>query len=266
MPKIDWRDARAAQPDDLGLTRRGAMATGFAAFTVCALLAEVSCARPARSMPARTWIDRQAELARALRKGEVLPLAWMTEVTRLAGEIDVAELMAEVDRAKVSAVALSSTNDPAKRSIRFVDENGEPRRLGFAAALFDFTPGNVITPHGHSNMVSSHLVVKGQFRVRNFDRIGDEAGAMIIRPSRDYIAGPGDLSAMSSAKDNIHWFVPHAGAAQTFDVIISGIDAALPDYAIQAIDPLGGQHRADGSIKAPLMGFADASIKYTAAL
>jgi hypothetical protein len=262
MRAVDWNAARPARPDALGLTRRGSMSAGLAAFTLFALLGETSCARPARRMAARDWIDRQSELARTLRLGELPPARWMTEVERLAAEVDVAELMAELERAQVTAAALSPTNDPRKRAIRFLDQHGAPRKLGYAAALFDFTPQNVITPHGHRNMVSSHLVVQGAFRVRNFDRLRDEAGAMVIKPTRDYVARTGMLSAMSSARDNVHWFVPQGGPAQTFDVIITGLDPAQAEYDIQAIDPLGGTRLADGAIRAPIMSFEDASAKY----
>lgn len=262
MREVDWSDARPARPKDLGLTRRGSLTAGFAAFTLFALLGKSSCARPARRMAARDWIDRQSELARTLRRGELPPAGWMTEVERLAAEVDVAELMAELDRAQITASALSPTNDPRKRAIRFLDQHGEPRKLGFAAALFDFTPQNVITPHGHRNMVSSHLVVQGAFRVRNFDRLRDEGGAMVIKPTRDYIARTGTLSAMSSARDNVHWFVPQGGPARTFDVIITGIDPAQEEYDIQAIDPLGGAQLSDDTIRAPIMRFEEASAKY----
>ena len=65
-----------------------------------------------------------------------------------------------------------------------------------------------------------------------------EDGAMIVRPTRDYIARTGELSAMTPERDNIHWFVPQGGPAMTFDVIISGIDPGEADYEIEAIDPL----------------------------
>jgi hypothetical protein len=132
--------------------------------------------------------------------------------------------------------------------------------------LFDFSPTNVITPHGHTNMVSSHLVVGGKFRVRNFDRLRDEDGAMIVRPTRDYLAETGAISTMSSARDNVHWFVPQGGGATTFDVIISEIDKAQGDTRITAIDPVGGQTLEDGSIRAPIMEFEEASDKYVATI
>lgn len=150
--------------------------------------------------------------------------------------------------------------------MRFLDASGAPRRLAFGAALFDFEPHNVITPHGHKNMASAHLVVDGRFRVRNYDRVRDEGEAMVIRPTRDYVARVGEVSTMTSARNNIHWFVPQGGRATTFDVILSGLDPSQADYEIRAVDPLGGQVLEDGSIVAPIMDFAASSARYTAAV
>mgnify|MGYP002648195116 CR=1 FL=1 len=115
-------------------------------------------------------------------------------------------------------------------------------------------------------MVSAHLVVAGTLRIRNFDRLRDERDAMVLRPTRDVLAPVGTLSAMSSERDNIHWFVPRGGPAQTFDVVISGLDAGQPDHDIQAVDPLGGERLADGSIVAPLLSFEAASARYDASV
>lgn len=265
MRKSEWRHAESASGADLGLTRRGALGSAFPAFVLFALLAETrpAVAQQAR-LPAAVWVNRQDEIARALMAGEMGQIAWMDEVARLAGEVDLAELMAHVNRAQISAAPAASHNDPTKRYVRFLDESGAPRRLEYGAALFDFEPHNVITPHGHKHMVSAHMVVDGRFRVRNFDRLRDEGAAMVIRPTRDYIAETGALSAMSSARDNIHWFVPQGGRATTFDVVISDLDAGQPSYEIRAIDPLGGRRLDDGSIVAPIMSFADSSSRYTA--
>jgi hypothetical protein len=113
-------------------------------------------------------------------------------------------------------------------------------------------------------MVSAHMVVAGRFRVRNFDRLRDEENAMVIRPTRDYVARVGDVSTMCSARDNIHWFVPQGGPATTFDVVVSDLDPGQPSYDIKAIDPVRGRRLADGTIAAPIIGFDEASRRYTA--
>jgi hypothetical protein len=261
MSKTD--PARPARADALGLSRR-AVTAFLPTFATYALLGEARGQAPSRTSAAR-WIDAQDEIARALSSGQIAPLAWQSEVEHLAAQVDLAELMASVNRARLTPALMGSHNDPAKRHVRFLDASGEPRRLHYGAALFDFQPRSVITPHGHRHMVSAHMVVAGVFRVRNFDRIGDEAGAMVIRSTRDYVARIGEVSTMSSQRDNIHWFVPHGGApATTFDVVISDLDPGQPSYEIRAIDPIGGRVRADGAIVAPIIGFEAAAERYTA--
>lgn len=238
------------------------------AFAIYALLGE---SRLLAGSPigrrARSWIDGQQEIARSLASGAIDGLRWCMEVERLARETELGEILKLVESSSsLRAAPAGGPNDPRKRFVEFRDKRGNPRRLAFAVALFDFDPVNVVTPHAHRNMVSAHLVVRGAFRVRNFDRVADEAGHIRIRPTRDYVAGPGDVSTMCSSKDNVHWFVPQGGPATTFDVIVSGLDPAQPDHVIEAVDPVGGRKLADGSILAPIIGFAEASRRYTASV
>lgn len=236
----------------------------LSAFLLAALAREARALVPRRETGARRWIDGQQAIAEALAAGRISGLAWAGEVERLAAEIDLAELTALVSRARIEPAPAGATNDPAKRYVRFLDADGRPRRLAYGAALFDFAPQNVITPHGHRHMVSAHLVVAGAFRVRNFDRVGDEAGAMRLRPTRDHVARRGQVSTMCAERDNVHWFVPQGGPATTFDVVVSGLDAGAPDHVIEAVDPLHARQEPDGTIVAPIIGFAEASRLYTA--
>jgi hypothetical protein len=244
--------------------RRDAIAASLSAFAVATFVREARGATRAGRVAA--WIDGQQDIAESLARGRISGLAWAQEVERLAREVDVAELMAALRSARVVPAGRGSHNDPFKRNIRFLAPDGTPRRLTYGAALFDFSPDNVITPHGHRHMVSAHLVVAGRLRVRNFDRIADEDGAMLIRPTRDYRAGVGAASTMCGERDNIHWFVPVGGPATTFDVVVSGLDPGAPDHLIQAIDPVRAERRGDGTLRAPIIGFAEASRLYTAGI
>ena len=246
------------------LTRRDGMAAILSSFAVYALVGEARAASK-RGSVAR-WIDEQQTLASDLADGRIKGAAWSTGVERLAAQVDLYELAREIDRARVTPVGRGSQNDPAKRQLRFLDEAGQPRNLAYGVALFDFASGNVITPHGHRHMVSAHMVVKGAFRIRNFDRVGDEPGAMLLRPTRDYLAHAGQVSTMCSERDNIHWFVPVGGPATTFDVVVSGLDEGAPDYDIKAVDPVRGEPLTGGVIRAPIIGFDEASRFYTAAV
>jgi hypothetical protein len=112
-------------------------------------------------------------------------------------------------------------------------------------------------------MVSAHIAVEGEFRVRNFDRVREENGAAVIRPTRDGVMRIGEVSTMSTARNNVHWFVPRTARAATLDVIVDGLGGARPRYVIEPIDPIRGQILADGTIRAPYLTFAESTRFYT---
>ncbi|HET7843979.1 MAG TPA: hypothetical protein VFL14_07500, partial [Xanthomonadales bacterium] len=157
-----------------------------------------------------------------------------------------------------------SANDPAKRFVTFVDERGERANLHYGAALFRFERGNVITPHGHRYMVSAHLVLDGELRVRTFDRAGEDGDALLLRDGRDGIARRGDVSTMSPTRRNVHWFVPRGAAATTFDVVVSDLEPGRKSFEIQPVDILRATSLRDGTLRAPVIGFAESSERYTA--
>lgn len=263
MRDSDWNVARPAELATLGVSRREHLVF-LTAFLPFALLGQAQAAGSRGTTSPARGIARQDEIARALSAGQIGGRQWMAEIERLALETDIDELLAYVAKARTTDGGTPYHNDPRKRYVRFLDDRGAPRELAYGAAFFDFSPRNVVTPHGHRHMVSAHLVVDGRFRVRNFDRLRDEGEAMVVCPTRDYVAQRGQVSTMSSERDNIHWFVPQGGPACTFDVVISGLDAGRPDHDIRAIDILGGQRLPGGDIVALAMPFAESSARYTA--
>jgi hypothetical protein len=237
------------------------------AFAVFALLRESCAAVPAdQRLPAQRWVMRQDELARGLAKGTLSQIQWHDAVNALAREVDVSELAFELRRAKTRPAGDTFGHDPKKRFVTFVDANGAPVRVGYGAALFSFGKDSVITPHAHRHMASAHLVIAGKVRIRTFDRVADEDGALLIRPTADEIAEPGRAAAMTSAADNVHWFAARSDHAMTFDVIVDGLDKGQDRYVIQPVDPIGGEHLADGTIRAPLLSFEESSKRYNAGL
>ncbi len=247
-----------------GMTdRRSALLGPLALFASYALVREAKAGAPRDGrLSAVRWIGRQDEMARALAAGQMSQLAWREEVGRLAREVDVAQLTAEIGRGRQTQAGEPFMRDPVKRNIRFLDEHGQPRHLAYGAATFTFTPASVITPHAHRHMASAHMVIEGRVRIRTFDRVADEDRALIIRPTGDHVARPGEAAAMTSARDNVHWFAPKTPRAVTCDVIVSDLDPGQKSYEIQPVDPLGGQHRRDGTIRAPLLGFEESMRRY----
>ena len=249
-------------------SRRAAIASTLFSSAGYLLLREVRALAadlPAR-LGAKRWIARQDELARGLASGAVSQREWHNAVGTLATELDVAQLVAEIGRSKLRQAGAPFGHDPVKRFVAFVDGDGKPLRLSYGAALFSFGRDSVITPHAHKHMASAHMVVDGKVRIRTFDRVSDEEGWIVVRPTADKIATAGEAAAMTSATDNVHWFAPRSEKAMTFDVIIDSLDPGEPSYVIQPLDILAGQQRHDGTIRAQILTFEESSRRYTAAL
>lgn len=246
------------------MQRRSLLRTcaGFSAF---ALVAELGAAqiKPA-GLPARAWVSRQRELAHGLKAGTLSQLQWCDGVNALASELQLEDLAAELRRARIKSAGPPFGNDPQKRFVALLDDEGQTLKLGYGLAVFDFTATSVITPHAHQHMVSAHLVIDGRVRVRTFDRVADESAALIIRPTADLVADVGHASAMTTPKNNVHWFAPRSVRAMTLDVTIEGLDAGQHKHVIQPVDPLGGKQLADGTIRASLISFERSMALYTA--
>lgn len=244
-------------------TRRDLLLRILPSFAVYALLGEARIARAFAPRDTDAFVRRHDEIAAALAAGELAPTAWQDEVEALAREVDLDALAAHIARAKQQPAGRGSANDPEKRYVTFLDANGERSNLHFGAALFRFDRGNVITPHGHRWMASAHLVLEGRLRVRTFERAGEEEGVLVLRDARDDEVGRGAISTMSSERHNVHWFVPRSERALTFDVVVSDLERGQPSFAIQPVDPVRGERLADGSLRAPIIGFSEASARYT---
>lgn len=244
--------------------RRDLLLAG-AAFPVYALVAELARAQPLpRSMPARRWLSLQSELARGLARRTLSEVSWHRGVNELSSQVDLESLAHELRRARIRDAGPPFGHDPQKRFVTVLDDDERPARLGYGLALFDFGPDSVITPHAHRYMASAHMVVEGLVRVRTYDRIRDEENAIVVKPTRDVVAEPGHAAAMTTVKDNIHWFAPRSKRAMTIDVIIDGLEQGRERHLIEPIDALRAIALPDGSFRAPLVSFERSMALYGA--
>ena len=236
-----------------------------AAFPVYALLAELARAQTlARSVPARRWLSLQGELARGLAQRTLSEASWHRGVNELSSQVDLESLAHELRRARIRDAGEPFGHDPKKRFVTVLDDEERPVRLGYGLALFDFGPDSVITPHAHRFMASAHMVVDGRVRVRTYDRIRDEENAIVVRPTQDVLAEPGHAAAMTTPKDNVHWFAPRSKKAMTIDVIVDGLEPGRERYLIEPIDPLRAIPLSDGNFRAPLLSFERSMERYSA--
>ena len=129
--------------------------------------------------------------------------------------------------------------------------------------IFAMRKGRSVVPHGHDNMATGFLVLKGKFRGRHYDRLEDHTDHYIIRPTIDREFRPGEFSTISDHKDNVHWFTNLAKEPGfVFNIHVVDTNPENPKKPGRVyVDPQG-EKIAGGLIKAPKISYGKVNQLY----
>jgi hypothetical protein len=195
------------------------------------------------------WVKEVDQISRDLRGHEIEQDVWQKKIEELFSRIDLTDLLRFIDFDRLTKKIEFPDDRAETRDVSFPKVKGMPAKFSFIGRIFALAKGRAIVPHGHQNMVSGHLIIKGEMRVRHYERVQDEPGHLIIRPTIDRNSIPGDATTISDGKDNVHWLRATSETAFTFDVIVPDLNPADPTR-IDFIDPEGGDKLKDGLIRA----------------
>jgi hypothetical protein len=248
------------------LTRREFIAQSFGA--VCSyfffetLFTRGLFARPIQPLMAH-WAKELNTICQDLRTQSLTLVQWQERVEALLNRIELAEMLRFLDFEKLTHgfefPDLGVNTKPAP----FPKLQGLPEDLAFHKKIFGVQQGRAIIPHGHKNMVSAHLVLKGEFELRHYDKLDEEGEHMIIKPTIERIAAAGSSSSISDEKNNIHWFITRSAHAFTFDVIMTNIDPKHGrPYEIDNIDPHSAEQLSGNLLRVRKLEVEEALKKY----
>jgi hypothetical protein len=176
--------------------------------------------------------------------------------------VDLPSLVALVKLDDVEKRAKLPANGAASIGFDLSKVQGLPAQLGFGRQVFGCKKGRSIVPHGHSNMCTGFIVLKGKWAGKHYDRLETHKSHYLIKPTIDQEFGPGELSTISDHKDNVHWFKAVSETAYIFNVHVSGYDPAIPGSSGRLyLDP-DGEKVAGGLIRAAKMTSAECHKKY----
>jgi hypothetical protein len=82
--------------------------------------------------------------------------------------------------------------------------------------------GRSVVPHGHDNMCTGFIILRGNFVGKHYDRVEDNSDHYLIKPTIDRAFKPGECSTISDAKDNVHWFKAESETGFIFNVHVMG--------------------------------------------
>lgn len=175
------------------------------------------------------------------------------DLQALLKTLDFDRLAKEVDFPKIGAKSLP---------VAFNNIAGLPRELVFGRQIFAMTKGRSVIPHGHDNMSTGFLILKGTFRGRHWDRVEDHKDHYIVKPTIDDAFVPGGCSTISDHKDNVHWFTAESDVGFIFNIHVVGYNKDNPNTGGRVyVDPLG-EKLAGGLVKAPKITFGEANRRY----
>lgn len=240
-------------------------AVGLAVWGALAALADVGEALAQTDPRRRAWWRAFARLCVDARHGSAAPTAWQRDVEAVFREASAPWLMASLPTARFEAGARAWP----RRGPR-VEELAAPTGLtarqgaAFHRRLFALGPGRAVVPHGHNNLASAFVLLRGGVRVTHFDRRPDGATRSILTPTIDREFAPGDCSTVSDERDNVHWLRAGEGASLLLNVSVevppSGRFGAAPTGRVY-LDPTGAA-RADGTHVARHLSDAEATARF----
>jgi hypothetical protein len=235
-------------------SRRGFLEAGFASVVTAAFLQDLVAADavpPAVAPILERWLRDLHTRCADLRAGALPAAVWQAQVDALLERVPLADLLRLMDFERIAGTASLPDDRATTRDPVFPPLEGLSGPAPHVRRVFLLQRDRAIVPHGHRNMASGHLVIRGSLRVRHFDRVRDEPRHLVLRPTIDTDARPGAATTVSDAKDNVHWLVATSDLAATFDMIVPGLDPSRPTEFMDFVDPRRGERLGDGTLRAP---------------
>ena len=201
------------------------------------------------------WLTEVNELGKQVKGQKIKQTEWQTQIEALFKKVDLPELLKLVNFDKLTKNLKFVDNGARSLRFRFPKIEGLPTNYVFGKQIFALKKDRSVVPHGHNNMATAFLILKGDLHGRHYDRLKDEKESMIIKPTIDRKFSPGEYSSVSDHKDNIHWFKAVTEPAFIFNIHVLNISrgSKRPTGRVY-VDP-NGEKLKGGLIKAKRIGY-----------
>jgi hypothetical protein len=224
----------------------GSLFTVSLAQTVCRADAFTGKVRPV----ARKWLSELQAASADLRAQSITQLEWQQQVESCLSAVDRADLLAAIDYEHLAEGVDFGEDHESAVPVHLVNQSDSTTKLSFSPWFFAMKKHVSVVPHGHHNMTTRHMILKGEVHGRHFDRVHDEPGFLTIRPTSDKVLRAGAVSTISDESNNIHWFTALTGPVFMFNMQVVGLDAAAAVGGRDYVDPSNGAKLAGGLIRA----------------
>ena len=208
------------------------------------------------------WFKELHAISRDVHDHRKKDIEFQQSLERLYGRVNLDDLLKTLDFDRIAPAVNFPAIGAKSLPVDFSHVGGLPVKLPFGGQIFAMRKGRSVVPHGHDNMATGFLVIKGNFRGRHYDRVEDHADHYIIRPTIDREFRPGEFSTISDHKDNVHWFTAANDTGFLFKDHVVDTNPDNPKRPGRVyVDPMG-EKLAGGLIKAPKISYGKVNQLY----
>lgn len=208
---------------------------------------------------AAKWLAELNSMSVDLKGQKLDQVRWQKQVEQLLAKVDLPDLLKFIDFDKLTGNIQMPERGELSLRATLPKIDGLPTNLVFGHQVFALNKDRSVVPHGHDNMATAFVVLKGNFHGRHYDRLEDDKTHMIIKPTLDGKFGPGSHSTVTDIKDNVHWFQATEDASFIFNIHVMSVQPGRTGRVY--IDPHGEQ-LSGGRIKALKINHAEANKLY----
>ena len=205
------------------------------------------------------WLADLNSMSQDLKDQKLDPLQWQKQVEKLYSTVDVPDLLKFIDFDKLTRDIKPQERGEKSLRATLPEVDGLPTKLVFGHQVFAVGKDRSVVPHGHDNMATAFLILKGEFHGRHYDRLEDDREHMIVKPTIDSTFGPGGCSTVSDLKDNVHWFQAMTDGGFIFNIHVMSVKPGKTGRVY--IDP-EGEKLSGGRIRARKIDHAEANRLY----
>lgn len=247
------------------ITRREFTEQSLAALLTWSLLhvvAEREAFADAVKLPALKWLNDINQLGFDLKGEKLSQQDWQKKIEELHARVDVDDFLKLLDFDKLTKDLKYVDQGARSLQVKFPKIEGVPEKLAFGQQIFAMNKDRAVVPHGHNNMSTAFLILKGEFHGRHYDRLEDEKDHLIIKPTIDRTFKVGEVSTISDYKDNIHWFKANTDAAFIYNIHVDGVrpGSTAPTGRVY-LDP-DGEKLSGGRIRAKRLEYEESHKLY----
>lgn len=208
------------------------------------------------------WLTDLVEMSKDLKGQKLTDLQFQTKMEELYKTVDLKALCSLVKLEDIEKKVKLPDNGASSSGFDLKGVKGLPAEVLFGRQIFGCKKGRSIVPHGHLNMCTGFIVLKGKWEGKHYDRVETEKEHYLIKPTIDKEFEPGDVSTISDHKDNVHWFKAASDVGFIFNVHVVGYDPAIKGNSGRLyLDP-DGEKVKGGLVRAKKMTSEECHKKY----